>query len=253
MNRVPYEKSIGWLLLLSVGVMLGGCTSSFRLPWEEDMLDASRVATVEPLEMPPDMEELPEPTKRIKEAEQEIGGESAAHILFGGTPDAGSEPVKPLGRHETARVPAWMKGDQETAPRHLEEDLEVQPRAPESFKDVLVSQKTAILEMVEAWAGAWKNKDIETYLGFYSSEFRTPRHKDRAAWERERRRRIGEAGDIELGISNLKVVFQDDGRAQAIFVQHYRSGNYTDKIRKLLFLRPEEGGWKILTELSEKL
>ncbi|MBF0589207.1 MAG: nuclear transport factor 2 family protein [Magnetococcales bacterium] len=248
MKRVPSNRLITWLMLLGIVATASGCTSSFTLPWEDDILDASRVATVEPLELPPDMETLPEPGVRMKEVEAQAGAGSASTILFGSKSVHGEAPE--LGRNEQAQTPDWMRGDQVADPSAL---AALEPHTPESFQQVLSGQKSEIQTMVDEWADAWQTKDLPRYFGFYSQEFRTPRHMNREAWMAERTKRINEADKITVELSDMKVVFQDDGRAQAIFTQHYRSGRFADKIRKLLFLRPEGGSWKILTELSEKL
>lgn len=59
------------LLTFVVGCgLLGGCSSTIALPWEKDNLDPSRVATREPLEIPPDLSELPNPdAKNVKPAQ----------------------------------------------------------------------------------------------------------------------------------------------------------------------------------------
>ncbi len=49
-------------------LFLGGCSSSLTLPWDSNLLDPSRVATREPLEIPPDLDTLP-PTGNAQEPE----------------------------------------------------------------------------------------------------------------------------------------------------------------------------------------
>lgn len=39
-----------------------------------------------------------------------------------------------------------------------------------------------------------------------------------------------------------------DDRAQVTFIQNYRSDLFSDKVDKILILKREESGWKILFE-----
>ncbi|MEO5345250.1 MAG: hypothetical protein H7834_02590 [Magnetococcus sp. YQC-9] len=97
--------------------MLTGCSSNFTLPWEQNMLDPSRIATREPLEIPPDINTLPtnDPPEDLpgRLGERRTGARdddstpgSARSILFK-TPEPKKDP-KPLGRDEQERLPSWL-------------------------------------------------------------------------------------------------------------------------------------------------
>ncbi|MBF0159563.1 MAG: hypothetical protein HQL58_08550 [Magnetococcales bacterium] len=78
-------RYIGLLTLL----LLAGCSGHFRLPWETDPFDPSRIVTREPLEIPPDLDRLPvpgiteeDPDRAVVRA-RDIGSTTAGQILFG--------------------------------------------------------------------------------------------------------------------------------------------------------------------------
>ncbi|MBF0460501.1 MAG: hypothetical protein HQL87_03815 [Magnetococcales bacterium] len=52
------KPKLCWLYATTT-LLLGGCSSNISLPWETNFLDPSRVATREPLEIPPDLNTLP--------------------------------------------------------------------------------------------------------------------------------------------------------------------------------------------------
>ena len=104
---------------------------------------------------------------------------------------------------------------------------------------------------VRAWAGAWASRDVAAYLAAYSSSFRPADGLTRRSWEALRRRRLLTPASIEVEIEGLEVVMRGEGRAEARFVQRYRSPIYADVVRKSLDLVEEEGAWRILGERVE--
>lgn len=104
--------------------------------------------------------------------------------------------------------------------------------------------------VVEAWRKAWESRDPERYFSFYSKRFH-PRHGSRAAWERHKRRVLARAGRITVKVDHLRLSVEG-GRATARFDQTYRSRRYRSVDRKELVLLREEGGWKIVREVTRK-
>src|SRR5882762_11256843 len=45
----------------------------------------------------------------------------------------------------------------------------------------------AVLQTVLAWASAWSNQKVESYLAFYAQDFKTPKGEAREQWEAARR------------------------------------------------------------------
>ena len=103
-------------------------------------------------------------------------------------------------------------------------------------------------QTVQAWARAWAGKRIEEYLGFYSRDFQPSRELSRSQWEQQRRLRLDRPRFIEVSLTGIESTHTPPDRAQVSFVQTYRSDLYADKVDKILTLRREADGWKILAE-----
>lgn len=100
---------------------------------------------------------------------------------------------------------------------------------------------------VKAWAAAWSRRDINAYLGAYTTDFRGSA-SSRKTWEQERRDRIVPRKEIKVEISNLKVRMNGD-KATAHFQQSYSSGSLDVSSRKTLeFSRNANGKWLIRQE-----
>ncbi|MBF0147759.1 MAG: hypothetical protein HQL84_04700 [Magnetococcales bacterium] len=115
-------RRLGKVMMLVVGCgLLGGCSSSVSLPWEQDLLDPGRVATREPLEIPPDLSELPNPDVKKKEEsplEPWVSPDVSAG-KGGGTREGRNdrlpfaiptvrEDKEGLSRNEKENLPGWM-------------------------------------------------------------------------------------------------------------------------------------------------
>lgn len=125
------------------------------------------------------------------------------------------------------------------------------PNAPDNEKPAnQEGARQAVLETVLAWANAWSQKKVETYLAFYAQDFKTPKGEGRSDWEAGRRERIAGAKQIEVGIESPKVVFKDDNNATVTFRQNYRSDTFRANGRKILVMGRQEGRWVIKEERS---
>lgn len=132
-----------------------------------------------------------------------------------------------------------------------------------------------ITARVNDWATAWRQKDIDNYLKFYSDKFTPEPPTDRATWEKQRRERLSTNGKIGLKVNDL-VVTCDGNKATAKFKQDYSVTTYKikktadtgcevcnmkripivgyrDSVNKeLQFERGGNGQWQILKELTTK-
>jgi tetratricopeptide (TPR) repeat protein len=117
------------------------------------------------------------------------------------------------------------------------------PRAQES-------DEQAVLQTILAWANAWSQQKVETYLAFYAKDFKTPKGEGRSEWEAARRERITGAKKIEVSVDSPKVVFKDENNATVSFRQAYRSDTLKVSSRKTLVMLRSEGRWVIQRELS---
>lgn len=102
--------------------------------------------------------------------------------------------------------------------------------------------------LVSEWAAAWAARDPASYLDFYGKQFEPGR--PRQEWLQEREQRLVRPSFIEIGIEDLQLEEQADGRVVADFIQLYRSDRHRDQVRKRLIFAWESGSWKIVAEHS---
>jgi tetratricopeptide (TPR) repeat protein len=100
---------------------------------------------------------------------------------------------------------------------------------------------------VRAWADAWSEKDVTTYLGSYGQNFDTPGNQPRKVWEADRRARIVGKSRISVKLSNLSVSVQG-GKAVAKFKQDYSANSLNVSSRKTLDLAKVGERWVIVKE-----
>ena len=105
-----------------------------------------------------------------------------------------------------------------------------------------------IVQVVNAWAQAWSKKDVDGYLGFYASDFKTPNGEARRDWEKSRRQRIGAPKSISVTVQAPRVSVQGD-KASVTFRQGYRSDVLPARAStKTLVLAKSNGRWLIQQE-----
>ncbi len=106
----------------------------------------------------------------------------------------------------------------------------------------------AVLQTVLAWASAWSNQKVETYLTFYAQDFKTPKGEARSQWEAARRQRISGPKKIDVAIESPKVVLKGENDAVINFRQVYRSDSLKVNSNKTLIMVRREGRWVIQQE-----
>lgn len=129
-------------LLAMAAWTLSGCTANFRMPWEDNPLDPSRIVTREPLEIPPNLSQLPptaqpevEPKDKTAPVAAAPTSESASAILFD-TPAPAAKAAAP-DRNENAPLPDWM-----SSPGSATAAKSAAPRAiPKAPPDSIVNPK----------------------------------------------------------------------------------------------------------------
>lgn len=102
---------------------------------------------------------------------------------------------------------------------------------------------------VRAWADAWSEKDVASYLGSYSPNFDTPGNQSRKAWEADRRARIVGKSRISVKLSNLSVTVQGS-KAVAKFKQDYNANSLNVSSRKTLDMAKVGERWVIVKEFT---
>ena len=141
-----------------------------------------------------------------------------------------------------------------------------QPEAPEATEDTVPSSSPDpppveetqrpetsldVVSSVMAWAEAWSNQDVETYLASYADRFEPPNGLTLDRWRRQRRQRVGSPSNIRVDIDQLEVLAEGADSATVTFEQIYTSDRFSDVVRKTLTMVHEGGRWKIAREQSE--
>ena len=147
---------------------------------------------------------------------------AAAPIVAAPTPAVAPAPVKPA----------------ETAPK-------AEPVKAASTGDASAD----VLKAVNGWAQAWSNNDVAGYLGYYATDFRTPRGEPRSDWESARKARIAKPRKIDVKVEVPKVSFTDKNRVSVTFRQNYNSPNLKVSSMKTLVLVKSGDRWLIQQEL----
>ena len=123
----------------------------------------------------------------------------------------------------------------------------VPPATPAPASVATSGAEKEVAATVRAWADAWSEKDLNTYLGSYGSNFDTPGSQSRSAWEADRRARIVGKSRISVKLSNLSVAVQG-GKAVARFKQDYSANSLNVSSRKTLDLAKVGERWVIVKE-----
>lgn len=124
------------------------------------------------------------------------------------------------------------------------------PVPPAAPKPSIVAQcaEQDIPALLKGWSSAWTSKQIDGYLGFFSSRFEPPKGQKLAAWKNMRRSRLAKSGPIELSLQQVSSKLTGPTSAEVSFAQSYSADGFTDNVNKTLSLSCEGGSWKILRE-----
>lgn len=119
--------------------------------------------------------------------------------------------------------------------------------APEAAKTVSQQCEFAIND----WAEAWSNKDLNKYMGYYSTNFEPLTRADRGDWRRFREERLNKE-EISVQLKNIEIQQLAADRCEINFKQRYRSSDFKDDVTKRIVLKREAAGWKIIQEIAPK-
>jgi len=114
---------------------------------------------------------------------------------------------------------------------------------------VATNRGSEVEQAVYAWARAWADKNMTQYLAAYGTDFQTPGHVPRSAWEEDRRLRITGKSRITINLLELRVTVNGN-RAVAKFRQAYKADTLAVTSRKTLELAKTGDRWLIVREYS---
>jgi hypothetical protein len=104
---------------------------------------------------------------------------------------------------------------------------------------------------VYAWCKSWQNRDIDTYMSFYSQKFRS-KGLDYPGWMQKKKKRFKVISDLRVDISDLGVFIEGES-AVARFIQRYQDSKISDVGEKTLTMMYTGGKWKIMSETWKPL
>jgi ketosteroid isomerase-like protein len=164
----------------------------------------------------------------------------------------GEAPLRRFLTVKTPDPPAPSPGPEATPPPMSPPEHPLAPAVPGTTAETARPDQPAVLAVVELWAAAWSSRDVAAYLACYSGDFRPASDASRRAWEGQRRARILGARQIEIVLSDLQVSWLEAGDVRVRFRQTYKSERFSDTTSKVLVLRKETDGWRIVTEEVEE-
>jgi ketosteroid isomerase-like protein len=101
----------------------------------------------------------------------------------------------------------------------------------------------------EAWAKAWSDRDMKSYLASYGKDFTPPNKLGRAAWEEERKARIMGKAKISVKLTSITTTVSGN-TAIAKFKQDYKADALATSSRKTLEMVKAGDRWVITKEIA---
>ena len=107
-----------------------------------------------------------------------------------------------------------------------------------------------VKEFLQSWVISWGNGDADAYIDHYVP-FSSPRiNTSRDKWEAERRQRLEQTDGIVVTLELDSLGIGKNGNLDVIFTQNYQSENFSDVVKKQLFLKRNHSGLKIQREIT---
>ena len=219
-------------------------------------LDKSNTSAQTKLAMIRDLFSPAQPQDAGKSKTAKAGTTKAGQLAQATTPSL--EPVRPTlppsrGKTEEAAKPQADPGEtSKPAEKAAEKPVEKPAVAKPADKAAMaIDPKAEIERTVYAWAEAWSKRDVESYLAFYSKDFKVPGGRDRAEWETERKDRVTRPEFIKVELDRIRIALEGDkdaARARVSFHQAYASNIVKSKGNKTLILERQGDAWKIVEE-----
>lgn len=106
------------------------------------------------------------------------------------------------------------------------------------------------ITMLQDWATAWSEKDIEHYIGYYTDNYTPEAGVSHGAWRAQRKQRIARPAWIKVKLDKLEVTASSEDSVTIRLLQEYRASNYNDVTTKQFVLVNTPRGWLIRSESS---
>lgn len=115
------------------------------------------------------------------------------------------------------------------------------------------AQRNQIKKSVDGWLEAWREKNIDAYMSYYSpAEFRDSKG-NWAKYKAYKKAVFSNPGKPKIELDNISIL-QSKNYAVVTFTQKYQSNTINDAGKKLLYLKQDDAyNWKIVSENFNKL
>ena len=103
-------------------------------------------------------------------------------------------------------------------------------------------------EFIRNWGESWENKNYQEYFSYYKKDYFPKKYKSRSLWETDRKNKIKNKKNIQVKISNIKVIVFGNKNVLLQFTQAYNSDSFSDVVTKHTTLVMTDNNFKITGE-----
>lgn len=121
---------------------------------------------------------------------------------------------------------------------------------PQTGLDSASGPQAEVANQVKVWAALVARKDFAGYEKFYAPDFTPDGGLSRADWATRQKGRFAQAGNVPVGVQNLKVRLNGLDRATVEFTQDYNDDLHREATRKMLDFVKVGTVWLISRENS---
>ena len=89
-----------------------------------------------------------------------------------------------------------------------------------------------VKKFINEWAIFWQSKNFKKYFSCYEKNYHSLKFKSNSAWKNDRKNKIENKNNIEINISNIKIISYDDKNILVQFTQSYNSDSFSDVVNK---------------------
>ena len=109
-----------------------------------------------------------------------------------------------------------------------------------------------IENFIRNWSEYWQSKNYEKYFDSYSPNYFSKKFKSNEEWKNDRKNKIKNKKNIEIKISDVKVISFNNKDALVQFTQSYNSDSFSDVVKKHTIINVINGNFKITGEFILK-
>lgn len=103
-----------------------------------------------------------------------------------------------------------------------------------------------VVSLFLAWVKAWREKNADSYLAFYSKDFQLP-SGSLEEWKNSRRKALSKNKNIKIEFGDIQIL-QGKDAVEISFTQKYKSDHLSDVGQKTLVWKKDGDSWKIVKE-----